>query len=126
MTVNNSEEHFHPDSLPAYDCLCELCDCGCFEQSRQPHTVSCKQLVNKTYEQRRVNSRSAIQKCQSVELKAPARGQLSEYQYQYLNSKNRNKDPISKIKDNIDIFSPDGKANDFSSQSANFEPRLRR
>jgi len=58
----------------------------------------------------------------------PKRGQLSEYQYQYLNTNvNSKRDSrSSKIKDNLDIFSLNGKAHDFRSESStSFEPQIR-
>ncbi len=28
--------------FPRHKCLCELCDCGCFERTNKPHTNACK------------------------------------------------------------------------------------
>ncbi|CAF0747227.1 unnamed protein product, partial [Brachionus calyciflorus] len=33
--------------FPQFKCLCELCDCGCFERSKQKHTNKCRKFVTK-------------------------------------------------------------------------------
>ncbi len=125
MTPSDS---FDPNSLPPFDCLCELCDCGCFEQSRQAHSISCKRFFNQSYEQRRQPKSPADTSCLSSVMSqrvAPRQGQLSEYQYQYLNAQNVSKESRTKMRDNIDIFSHNGKASDFRSPSSGFEPQMR-
>lgn len=101
-------------NLPDFNCLCELCDCGCFEASKQPHSITCQRFFNqrKPTGLQRSNSQSAA-------CRVP-KGQLSEYQYQYLNSKEHARTEKNKIKDNIDIFSRNGKPQDFNSGSARF------
>ena len=31
--------------FPLFKCLCELCECGCFERSHKPHTQTCNKKV---------------------------------------------------------------------------------
>lgn len=118
--MNDSETYIDPSSIPEYDCLCELCDCGCFEEAKQPHSIECKRFFHQ--KQPPLNKGDI---CQSAILTRLPKGQLSEYQYQYLNSKDVYKTFRPKNKDNIDIFTPSGKPNEFNSQSSNFEPQLR-
>ena len=33
--------------FPEFKCLCELCDCGCFERSKRSHSNDCKKKITK-------------------------------------------------------------------------------
>jgi hypothetical protein len=64
---------------------------------------------------------------QSAAIQVPApKGQLSEYQYQYFNTKDAPKTFRAKMHDNLDIFNPSKRAERFDSSSQSFEPQMMR
>lgn len=118
-----SENLLDPNNLPEFDCICELCDCGCFEESKQPHSISCKRFFNQRQPTALNKGMNRFE--QNMTKPLTPKGQLSEYTHQYLKNKEQEKMARVRAKDNIDIFNINGKPNEFHSHSSNFEPQMR-
>jgi hypothetical protein len=95
----------------------------CFEQSKQPHSLTCRRYFhqsNNNYIKESNNSYSAM-------ARSP-KGQLSEYQAAFLNAQEKSHSKVNtnnRLKDSIDLFSYNGKHNEFPNESfPNNEPKI--
>lgn len=129
MNEYESESYMDPNNLPEFQCLCELCDCGCFEQSKQPHSTKCQRFFkDRQGKQPTISNGKPCPSAALLQQRGAPRGQLSEYQYQYLNNKNStNKISKARPSDSLDVFSHNGvkSVNEFYSPSSGFEPQIR-
>lgn len=136
-------EDYGLDDLPEFECLCELCDCGCFEMSKQPHSLTCKRFFdqsNRVVLNKSTDFKPTVRRSSSIinvnnsreRLPNPLatgpelpKGVLSEYQVAFVNNNYDAKQAAKvKVKDNLSLFTDNGRPNeiyssDFTNSSFN-------